>query len=992
MSRRLVVVLFLDLVGWTRLAERVDPEPLQQLLEQYYEICSSTVEAHGGVVEKFIGDAIMAVFGADTSQEDDALRALRTAFQIRAEVGDLRTPGADGPPAQIHCGIAAGEALVTRSARAGMRVVGDVVNLAARLQSAAVAGEIVVNRTVADLARRHFVMAPVPPLTLKGKAEPVPAFLVTGVGTGDRAPDGAPMVDRGGERTRLREAYRAVVRDRRSRLVAVLGPPGIGKTRLVAEAVGEFAADGPEPTAVFATCPSYGPTGNQAAVVQVLDALTRQSAPARDLVRTNSRVAAVVTSLRDAALSRRDGNVPGPGVEEASWAVRELLTAAATRPLVVVWDGLEWAGQSLLLFVGGLIDSLPDLPLLMICVARPELAERDVPWVRALHEHDVVDVRPLEPPDSAELAASLVAAGALPDVQAHALDLADRVLVDRATLYGAGNPLFIRLMLESATPGRPLDDIPASITAMVGAMIDRLPAHAQHLLGVASVVGSTFTAAQIALLDEPAPDTAVEFLVQRRLLGTGTEPGEYFFAQQAVHEVAYRRLDKQRRLAWHRRLAEHGVSPGFHFEAAVRLLGELRPDDAELGALAACAAEALLRDGTAALRQRDMPAATDLLERAFALVPPDGSRSVAAIRFSDALMLSGDMSRAVDVVTEVVRTGVNERDRRACMAQQHLLAARQGRIPETTVADLLAELDRDPTDHLAWCRFEQLRVQIHLAHGRFAAAERAVGAALRHARAIGDGYEEDRLLVALCEVRQWSPTPVAEKLAVCAELLDRFAADRFLLVPVLAAQARGLALLGDDCGARAALAEAEAAVDQLRLTMGQVLTDQATGLACSLHGDHVEAERHYRRAADALERFGYVPVALTLRVQAARELASQGTDPATPPVAGERDAARQIVALLDRRDEMDVRGRLLCMSAAVRLGVGGDPDALLGDILSLLERTDDPCLRGDVYVDLAQTHRRLGNDADADAMAGAAIDSYHAVGATRAMRAVKAWT
>ncbi|MGY1497421.1 AAA family ATPase [Streptomyces sp. QTS52] len=972
MSRRLVVVLFLDLVGWTRLSESVDPEPLQQLLENYYEICSTAVEEHGGVVEKFIGDAIMAVFGADTSQEDDAPRALRAATRIRAEVGELRTPDIDAPQVEIHCGIAAGVALVTRSAVAGIRVVGDVVNLAARLQSAAVAGEIVVNEVVAHLARQHFAMVPIPPLTLKGKAEPVPALVVTGQATaGFAADDRSRMVDRSAERHRLREAFHRVARDRRPEVVTVLGPPGIGKTRLVRAVADELVTAGAEPVAVFGNCPSYGLNGNDAALVEVLEALTRQAAGA-ELFRADSRVAAVVSGLSDSARSRRAGANPGPVVEEVFWATRELLAAAAVRPLVVVWDSLEWASGSLLRLIFELAESLTDLPLLMVCVGRPELAELDAPWMRGPRDGEVIDVGALAPGDSVQLAALLAADELAADVVPHSLDLAERVAIS-----SAGNPLFIRLMVEWATAGRALEDMPPTITAMVGAMIDRLPEPARRLLGAASVVGPAFTLDQVALLGETASPAIMEVLLEQRLFRPTDENGGFRFVQQPVHEVAYGRLEKERRLAWHRRLAECDFSPAFHFEAAMRFMADLRPNDAELPRLARHAAEALLQEGTTSLRQRDMPAAIELLSRALDLTPgtSDPWRSVASIRLSDALMFSGDTPRALEVA--------RRQDQLPCLVQQHLLQARLGKVADVDVEKLLADLVTDRSDRFAWCRFEQLRMLIHLGEGRFGAAEQAAIAALEHSRAIGDPYEEDRLLVALCEVRQWSPTPVEEQLAGCAELLERFAADRFLLLPALAARARCLALMGDRVGARTALAEAESVVEQLRVTIGRVLVDQVAGLASSLEGEHGEAEWHYRAAADALEKAGHTPIALTMRVQAARERSR------LPSGAG---AAEEIAALLERHDEMDFRGRLLCMAAQARLAAeSGRRDSALDDLPHLLQDTDDPCLRGEISFDLAQAHRHLGDMSEARVSAAAAIDSYLAVGATKPLGQVRAW-
>jgi class 3 adenylate cyclase len=980
MGRRLVVVLFLDLVGWTRLAERVDPEPLQVLLERYYEICCARVEEHGGVVEKFIGDAIMAVFGTSVSQEDDALRALRTAFQIRADVGALRTPG--GAPVEVHCGIAAGEALVTHSARAGIRVVGDVVNLAARLQSAATAGEVVVNDVVAHLARRHIIMQPLAPLQLKGKAEPVPAYLATDqAAMPDRTGDGPRLVNRDAERAHLRGAFDRVARERRSHAVAVLGPPGIGKTRLVRSIMDDLVAAGGTALTAVGTCPSYGANGSYLALVEVMDALIRQSASGRELAWADSHIAAVLSGLRDASRSRQGAATPGPGVEEISRATRELLAVAgATGPLVVVWDALEWAGPSLLRLVGELIDGLPDLPLLTVCVGRPEMTERDTAWVRALVGRDVVNVGALTTDDSAVLAASLATAVDDPnDVRAHDVDL-----VDQVTLYCAGNPLFIQLMLESVVPGQPVADTPPTITAMVGAMLDRMPEPARHLVGVASVVGPTFTLDDLALLAGPVPSADVDSLVERQIIRPTGEDGGFRFVQQPVHEVAYGRLEKEQRYAWHRRLAEQNIGPAFHFEAAARLLTDLRPDDAELPALSHQAAKALLREGTAALRQRDVPAAIELLRRAVTMVPDgqDKCRSVAAIRLSDALMLAGDSEGAVAAVADAVRRATDERGRLPCLIQQELLAVRLGRTDGVGVESLAVRLGADAADRLSWCRLEQLRMLLHLRSGFFGAAESAAAVALTHARAIGDAYEEDRLLAALCEVQQWSPTPVADKLAGCVELVKRFADDRFVQVPVLAAQARCLALLGDVSGAHDALAAARVAAEQLRLTMGRVVIDQASGVVHALAGAHAEAAGHYRAAADALERAGHAPAALTLRAQAVRELAR---------LRPTGEVVADLAALWERRAEMDVRGQIACMSAAVRLAdVGGTPLAA-EEVLLMLDNTDDPCLRAEVQFDLAQRHRRMGDHAAAEAMANAAVDSYASVGATQPLQAVRSW-
>ena len=963
-----MVVLFLDLVGWTRLAEQVDPEPLQLMLEQYYDICSVTVGQHGGMVEKFIGDAVMAVFGATRADEDDALRALRAAARIRAGVAGLVTPGTTAPPL-IHCGLAAGEALVTRSPRAGMRVVGDVVNLAARLQSAAGAGEIVVNETMSRLVRGYVQLNPVAPLSLKGKAAPVPAYLVSGPvpDTTPAAQDG-PMVDRDDERGRIQEAYRQVVRDGRARSLVVLGPPGIGKSRLVREALAGLGAV----TVVAGVCPPRGPDGDHTALADVLEAVARASGAARALLEADRRMTAVLDGLRGG----RDTAGPGAAVEEVARLARELLGAATDRPLVVVWDNLEWAGPSLLGLLGETVAALVDRPLLTICAGRPELlaisgnrpgnnrpggpaVDSSTAWLRA---GETLDVGALTPDDCLRLAGMLT--GISVEVQAH--DLAD---LDRAIVQSAGNPLLLRLLVESAGD-LAAGTVPPTVTAVVGALLDRLPGPARDLLGPASVIGSVFDETGLGLLGVPAPAAVLDDLVTRQVIRPDGA-GRYVFVQQPMHEVAYGRLEKSQRLAWHRELAERGVSPAFHLEAALRLLAAIRPDDPGMGELAAAAAGSLLREGTAVLRQRDLPTATGLLDRAVRHAADGPDRAVAAIRLSDTLLLMGDTRRAMDVVATVARDTADPGVRDACTAQLRLLDVRLGSRPDS-LGQTHPESRPDETQGpLARTRLAQVRMLVHLEQGRFGAAERACLSGLAEARAMDDSYEQDRLLVALCEIRQWAPTRLADQLVSCAELAARFAGDRVLLVPVLAARARCLALLGDGPGARAALAEAEVAVAELRLHMGRVLIDQVAGLAAALDGTHVRAARLYRRAADALDQAGHTPVALTLRVQAVRE----------HPV---RDG--ELAALLGRMSEMDFRGRLLSLSTAARMNV-----APAEGVEQLLAATDDPGLRGDVLFDLARAYRKRGDATQAGRLAEAAVDSYAVIGATRPMEAVRAW-
>lgn len=967
MSRRLVVVLFTDLVGWTSLAERLDPEPLQQFLESYYDICVTAVERHGGIVEKFIGDAVMAVFGVERAREDDALGALRAAFGMRDEVSRLVVAGNGGVRPAVHCGLAAGEALVTHSARAGVRIVGDVVNLAARLQNAAPAGEILVNETMARLVQPHAAVAPLPPLTLKGKREPTPAWRAYGLPGGPPVERSrAPMVDREPERARLLAAFREVAGAGHGRAVLLAGPPGVGKSRLVRDAVEHIRRHDGRTLAAVGRCLPRAEPGGYGPFGQVLDTLLNDGDLAGRVAGVRGgRLLEVLSHIHAPA---HPGGATGPGLEEVSWAMREVLALIAPRPAVLVWEDLQWAEPALLEIVAGLIAGLGGQPVLSICVSRHELP--GLPAGAA----DRLELAPLSRTETADLVGRLLTAAEPAEVMAQSMDVLDRVVHDCA-----GNPLYAELMVETLALGHDPGELPPSLVALIGAMIDRLPERCAELLAMASVIGTDFTREQLAVLGgEPAPHL-LDDLVGGRMVCAGARPGSYRFTQQLAHGVVYGRLDKRQRLAWHRRLAEQDVNPAVHLGAVVGLLRDLSPDDPQLAGYAAQAAGVLLAEGTLALRRRNLPTALDLLRRAQQLPTgdDDAHRRVATVRLSDALLLAGDLTGARAVVD-----GSRDRLHRV---HRTLLAVRTGEPTGATVAGLVAELGRDEGDHLGWSRLKQVQMFLAAADGRFQDAERAALDALGHAEAMADDYESDRLRAAVCELAQWSPQPVRQRLAFVADVARRFADDRSLLAPVQVVQARLLALADEPDRAWTVLAAARRAVDDLRLTMTGILVEQGAGMIASAAGEHDRAERHLDAAARSLESTGHRPAALTLRALAVRERLRRHP--------GDDRATAEARALSGHHDRMDLRGRIL--SAANETLAGARPGRRVDDdvarIRALLARTDDACLRADVLTDLALAQRRCGDEAAARVLAGLAGDTYAGIGALLPLRRIRAW-
>lgn len=982
MSRRLVAVLFLDLVGWTELAERLDPEPLQEFLERYYDICVTAIEQHGGIVEKFIGDAIMAVFGAERSEEDDALRAVRTSFQARSAISDLAVEGFTVQHPQVHAGIAAGRALVTQSRRAGIRIVGDVVNLAARLQSAAPPDEIFINEVAAQLVRGHVSIEAVEPLTLKGKQEPVPTWravgLTTGVASSD-TPNGLRMVNRHAELDRILDAGRTLIETRCLQTVTILGPPGIGKSRLVREAIRRIRSEQPDVGVAWGACSPNDVTWSYGALAEVLaDLDIGQWSPgtAQPQLQRAHQVLSLITRSPDGAAAEGTDDAIRPGVEEIVWATKEFLAARARRPLILVWDDLQWARPALLELIDELASGLQDYPLMLVCLHRPEHGDWQGPQ-SGVH----LRVGPLNNADTFDLVRSLATRLDSAEVTAQGLDLVDRIVT-----ASGGSPLFAELMIETVALGHPLGKMPPTVTALVSAMLDRLSDDARRILEAAAVIGTTFSTERLGQLGVPVPAAGVTQLLAHQLIEPDGGTGRYRFSQQPVQEVAYSRLTKQDRLGWHRLLADNGVAPALNLERAVRLMLDLRPNDSDLVVLRHRAAAALVDEGTQALRQRDLPTATDLLTRAFELSPtgPSDIRALAAIRLSDSLFLGGELRRAAATVAEIADELPDSPAGTACRAQQLLLVTRLGEDTTTEVEDLATVLEQSPNDDLSWCRFYQLRMFQNVANGRFWDAEQAALKSIAHSRAFEDSYEHDRMLVAHCEIGQWSPTPIPDKLRVCRQLLERLATDRFLLLPVLAAQARYLALTDDIHGACQSLDQVRQIISDLRLTMGETLVAQVSGVVSSLAGQREQAQQHFIHAAERLTATGQQRAALTMRVLAIRERVH--VDGESP------ELDRDIQALAAKHDQMDMRTQPLCLAlaartAATRADVTGKAEAAQ----RLLEMMDDPVAKGDTYAELAVAYRQMGNTIGSRTMIEAGSHSYSLVGATLPMRRLGTW-
>jgi class 3 adenylate cyclase len=635
-----VVALFCDLVGSTALAERMDPEVLRRILEGYFGAMRASIERHGGTVEKFIGDAVVGVFGIPTSHEDDALRAVRAALEMRRAADDLdREMGGIDAQIQVRIAIDAGEAFADDGAAVEGRIAGDAFNTAARLQSTADVGDVLVSAAAERLARGYLRTEALGPLTLKGKAGPVDAFRVLGV---RERPSTAqtPFVGRSRALVMLEDALDDAVEGGACVLVTILAPPGVGKSRLgetFADVVGEGAR------VLVAQTPSYGEGVTFSPLIELLTA-------AADL--QGSDAGAVASVLRGRLAEEPDGQAVADrlaqvlGLHEAlaadaSWAVRRLLeTLSGDQPLVVILDDTHWAEEPMLDLVESVVDRFHG-PLLVLCLARPELLDRRPTWGAGKPRTVTTTLPPLGPSDTRRLAEALLAD-------------APESVIDRVCETAEGNPLFLEQLaamlrdrgslVEGRWRGAPDGEveIPSTVHALLSARLDDLDTPARTILEHASVEGRRFRVAVVRELvgdvTDEALDRALQTLERRGLIEAEDEAaGRWRLAHALITETAYRGISKELRAALHERLAgwllaEEGDQPDVdesaarHLERAFHLREELGLRDESTRALAERAGSLFADAGSRAFAGVDLLAARDLLDRAARLLPEESAR------------------------------------------------------------------------------------------------------------------------------------------------------------------------------------------------------------------------------------------------------------------------------------------------------------------------------------------------------------------------------
>ena len=634
MERKLATVLFVDIVDSTRLVTGADPEVVRRRVNAFFEMVSSCVVQHGGIVEKFAGDAVMAAFGVPQAHEDDALRAARAALAMRAAVDELEL--------EARIGIEAGEVVVDGAD--STFATGEAVNLAARLQEAARPGEILIGPTAYRLAGGSLVVEDAGPLELKGIDGPLRAWRVADMLDGPARPIGprAPLVGRDAELELLENTFNRSLRDSRAHLFTIYGEPGVGKSRLAREFL-----DGVERASVlvgralpYGEGVTYWPLGEMvkaAAGISDDDPLEEAFEKLRECCAEEA--VADVLGLAAGLMEALEGE---RSPQEIAWAAREVMQGIAdVQPLILLFEDIHWAEAPLLDLIEHVADGVR-APLLILCLARAELLDLRPGWGGGRVRSTAIELEPLSEEESAELVEQLL--NQLAGIAGERPTSLPQEALDRAE----GNPLFveetIRMLIESGSGNGSADRVPDTLQALIAARIDHLDPAAKTLLQRGAVVGRVFWRGALEHLspDVAEHETLLEDLLQREFLlrePRSSISGEvaYRFKHALIREVAYTGMAKLARAQYHARFAEWLQERtgeelveirAYHLDQAVEFLTELEGAPPE--ELAHETAAALVKAAKRAIAREAFPNARKLGLRALELRPTLGARYVAA--------------------------------------------------------------------------------------------------------------------------------------------------------------------------------------------------------------------------------------------------------------------------------------------------------------------------------------------------------------------------
>jgi class 3 adenylate cyclase len=951
-TRKVVTALFCDMTGSTALGEQLDPEVLRGLINRCFAELRATIERHGGTVERFVGDGVMAVFGIPRVQEDDALRAVRAAAEIRERMPALAEEV--GVALRFRTGVNTGPVLMGEGENLA---VGDAVNVAARLEQAAAPGEILLGEDTLRLVRDAVTVQALEPLELKGKSERVPAFRLMAI---DPAAPGfarhldVPLVGRERELRVLAEAWDRTVEESRCHLFTLLGAAGVGKSRLVTELL---ARVGEQATVLSGRCLHYG---EGITFWPVVEALMPVGAAARHVLDRLST-----------------GGAATP--EELFLEVRRLLESLAVeRPVLVYIDDLQWAEPMLLDLLDHISDLSRDAPILLLCTARPELLEDRPSWGGGKLNATTVLLEPLAAAES-EVLLDVLADGLNPGASA------------RVIAASQGNPLFLEEMVALAKE-RGTVQVPPTIQALLAARLERLEVEERELLERGAVEGEVFHRLAVRALADERIAAEVELrlsgLVRKELIRphpATLEGDEAFrFRHLLIRDAAYDGLPKVTRAELHERFArwleyagqglvELDEIAGWHLEQAVRYWQELgRPVDPQL---ARSAAAHLHTAGRQASRRADVPAARNLLERALALASSgEDLRARIAADLADELIVAGELARVDELLDEAEQESAIA-GTAALLRLKWLFHARHREASLTIAERLPALLEQFAAadDH------RSLAVAHMLAHDRYWLASRASRAArelklaAEHAEKAGDGGLRSRALAEYLSTQIYGPAHVRD-LATELDTIERDGQGPYLQAFVAVGRCQVARVEGRLGEAREWAQHAIDAFASIRNVLEWWAWEFLADVKAD-EGDLKGALEARQRADTMLERFGDDAYRSTMQANLA----------VLHLRLGDPDAARAAIALSDELTaQEDVLNYAITHGVRAELalaeGDGAEAERWARSAVHHAFLTDFVITQATAKLVLARVLAALGRRAEAAAEAHAALELYECKG------------
>jgi class 3 adenylate cyclase/tetratricopeptide (TPR) repeat protein len=982
--RKTVTVVFCDMAGSTELADGIDPERVRALMGRYHDLARHVLESRGATIEKFIGDAVMAVFGVPMLREDDALRAVRAVCELRDKLAAAGIPVRIGVnTGEVVAG--GGEALVT----------GDAVNVAARLEQAAGVGEVWIGDTTHRLTREAVHTEPVG-VTAKGKRTPLAAHRLVSVSAHAQAIPrriDSTLVGRALEVNMLSEAFERSASERRCHLFTVMGAPGVGKSRLAAELAGGAAA---EANVLVGQCLPYGEGITFWPVAEMLR--TAAAIGERD-DRATARAALerLVADDEDGLLvAERVARAIGLGgtpaaVEEVFWALRRTFEIIARRrPTVLVFEDVHWAESTLLDLIEHVADWARGCALLILCTARPDLLDVRPGWAGGKTNATTIMLERLPAEDCARL---------LEDLAGETLTSQQR---ERVVAASEGNPLFVEQMLAMLSEDdRAGSDVPLTIQALLAARLDRLDGAERRVVESASVEGRVFHQSALAALtsdtERPALAAHLQRLMRRELIDPDRSLFEgdsaYRFQHVLIRDAAYASLPKRARAELHERFAdwlEHRVAQradeyreilAFHLEQAYLLLVDVAPEDARLASLKTRAVDALVVAARRAHERGDDRAAFAVYTRATSLRQEP---TVEALDLMLETLRVGWFTTSPDELLDISRQARDLADRLG--DESRALHARVLAMDAELMADTdFSTADARRTAEQAAARFaaedEPLRLfdALHAIatayhhEGHWTPMNEVLMRAAAIARDLGDDLREQDSDGARLGAYYWGDSPATLGLDLCTQLLERWSSSPIMQSRVVCFKARFLAMLGRFDEAHRDIAEWLRSAEELGDRYSLNSRAFTTATIADIEGDVDTALSEVAWSIERLEAAGQRGLVSTLYGLHGIFLARVGRwDEAAESARRGRDQSHP--------DDLDSEALWRWAEALVTV-YRGDAEvgqALLREAIAIIDRSDETMFQANARMALADMLDSQGDTVSARAALQEALALYRA--------------